>query len=152
MLAAAALAAAEGLDYVLWPVHAGQDLELARVAEAVDRAALVTRLASLDAAAAGLRPVDMRAPYADFTDAQIADLALDMDLPLRTCWWWEGRDEEARRERQRWGRALATAGWRPPADWGVGFPTVQIPAPPPQVGTPTRALWTGTEGQIERRR
>ncbi len=140
LLAAAALAAAEGLDYVLWPVHAGEDLELARVAEGVDRAALVTRLASLDAAPAGLRPVEVRAPYADFTDAQIADLALDMDLPLRTCWWWDGRDEEARRERQRWGRALAMAGWKPPIDWGAGRPTVQVSAPTPQVGTPTRAL------------
>lgn len=126
LLSAAWMAAAEGLESVLWPSHAGEELELSRVADAVDRAMLVSRLATLDAAAAGLRPVEVRAPYADFTDAQIADLALDMDLPLRTCWWWDGRDDDAKRERERWGRALAGAGWRPPETWGISRPVVTL--------------------------
>ncbi len=126
LLSAAWTAAAEGLESVLWPVHAGEELDLSRVAEAVDRALLVSRLATLDAAAVGQRPMEVRAPYADFTDSQIADLALDMDLPLRMCWWWEGLDEAARRERVRWGRALVGVGWRPPENWGVAGPGVGV--------------------------
>lgn len=111
LLRACRVAGARGLRSVVWPVAAGPELDLDRTAREVDRALLVTRLSGIDLAAEGSPGVQVRTPYADFTDDQVADLVLDMDLPVWSCWWWEPRSEEARRTRERWGRALARVGW-----------------------------------------
>ncbi len=131
LLNAVSIAAAEGLATVLWPVHAGPALDVGAAERCLDRASLVSRLAALDA---GGRPVpQVRAFYADFTDAEIADLALDMDLPIRTCWWYEGGGAEAMAEQARWVRALTGAGWIPPESWR---PAATVEAKP---ATPARA-------------
>lgn len=44
-----------------------------------------------DAGASGVR---IETPYADLTDAELMDLALDMDVPLNACWWCLNEDSE----------------------------------------------------------
>lgn len=111
LLAAAQAARDARLDAVVWPVHAGPGPEpdLDALAEAVDRALLVSGLASLGRWS---RSVEVLTPYVDLIDEQIADLALDMDLPVWTCWWWgDAPGPEAARERDRWMPVLARQGW-----------------------------------------
>ncbi len=118
LLVAAALdAAAQGIETVLWPAYAPSnaagDPDLDFVAETIDRCLLVTRLCAVGAPKD--RRLEVRAPYADFTRAQLADLVLDMDLPVHLCWWWEeGSDtgaSPAAAERVEWLKALRAAGW-----------------------------------------
>jgi hypothetical protein len=67
---------------------------------------------ALDAREHGVPSIRVETPYADFTDRQIADLVLDMELDVEACWFWrvEG-DAEAERERRRWESALGAVGW-----------------------------------------
>jgi hypothetical protein len=68
----------------------------------------------------GVEPFRIQVPYADLTDRQLADLVLDMDLPIWTCWWWGlargprnvGGAEVARAEYEKWDELLKEAGWR----------------------------------------
>lgn len=93
MLASACLeAAARGLDRVVWPIHVGgadgSQMNLDELTDVCDRALLVSQLVSLDLPRTGGRMgVRILTPYVDFTDAQMMDLALDMDAPLGACWW-----------------------------------------------------------------
>jgi hypothetical protein len=108
LLEAAYLARATGASLVVWPQAAGPELDLDKAAAAVDRALLVGRLASLGAEAG----VEVRVPYVDYTDRQLADLVLDMDLPIWTCWWYDAEgDPAAGAERARWTGLLQQAGW-----------------------------------------
>jgi hypothetical protein len=111
----AMLAAAAGIPTVIWPVHVGQGAEpdLDRVAVAVDRALLVSRLVALDAPEHGCPAIRVDASYADFTDRQLAELALDLDAPIHACWWWDGQGGTAAAERQRWTALLESCGWSP---------------------------------------
>lgn len=129
LLRAAALASAEGLRCVIWPRNAGERLELPAARHAIERAELVSRLASLEAEVLGRPAIEVRALYADLTDTQIADLALDMDLPIQTCWWWDGSAPDAPTCRQRWGTALSAAGLCLPEGWGSSSPAVTVRAP-----------------------
>jgi hypothetical protein len=102
------LARGAGLSAVVWPVSAGAELVLEPVAAAADRALLAGRLASIG----DPRPVEVRAPYVDYTDRQLADLILDMDLPIWTCWWYAAAgNPAAERERAYWAGLLREAGW-----------------------------------------
>lgn len=124
-------------DRVIWPVHYGgpgdsggdgpaHDLVL--ISTAVDRALLITRLVGVDTDEHGRPGFRVETPYVDFTDRQIADLALDLDVAVETCWWWRGeffnRDlevaaapvpalEAAWAEWRRWWPALRAVGWSP---------------------------------------
>ncbi|MBY0262662.1 MAG: 7-cyano-7-deazaguanine synthase [Phycisphaerales bacterium] len=85
-------AVAWGLDRVVWPIHVGggekTELDLDELTDVCDRALLVSQLVSLDVPRKGGRMgVRIVTPYVDFTDAQMMDLALDMDVPLSACWW-----------------------------------------------------------------
>ena len=71
--------AARGCRAVVWPVVAGSDLDA--MAEATERAMLVTRLVWLDEAAFGAGAVTVETPLVDLTEAQVADLADDLDAP-----------------------------------------------------------------------
>lgn len=105
-------ASRRGASGTLWPVCCQQDhtgeIDLARLGLAADRALLVQRLVSL-----GRRPVQVLTPYLDFTEREIADLALDLSLPVHLCWWWEAAasDPAAGAERERWTAALREIGW-----------------------------------------
>ncbi|HYE61066.1 MAG TPA: hypothetical protein VD997_03640 [Phycisphaerales bacterium] len=111
-------AASLGYERVLWPASGalGDSIDLDRVAAIADRALLIGRLVALDARTPGghnVPGIHIEAPYADFTDRQIADLVCDMELPVDTCWFWHAgeHDAEAERERRRWESALGAVGW-----------------------------------------
>ncbi|MCW5776936.1 MAG: hypothetical protein KIS87_10900 [Phycisphaeraceae bacterium] len=115
LLQAAYLAMASGCGRVVWPVQFTTaspegDCDLEREAIAVDRALLVSRLATLDAGCFGLPELRVETPLVGMTDHQVAELALDLGVPVECCAWWEaGR----RAERERWTSALSAAGWIP---------------------------------------
>ncbi|MEZ6317647.1 MAG: hypothetical protein R3B49_02670 [Phycisphaerales bacterium] len=113
LIRAAYLAAQHQCRRVIWPVLAdrlpGSDTpDLASVARAIDRALLAGRLASLDLdrgewTASGVPEVRIETPFADLTDAQLADLSRDLEVPAETCWWWGGDGlPGAGEERARW--------------------------------------------------
>ena len=90
LLSAAIEAASLGLSRVIWPIHAGaaREVDTDALADVCDRALLIGQLVGLDTArAAGVTSIHIETPYADLTDAQLMDLALDMDAPLHACWW-----------------------------------------------------------------
>jgi hypothetical protein len=115
LIHAAYIGAGTGNASVLWPMHAGpgKEPDLDRVALTIDRALLVTRLAAMDAPEHGCPSIRVETPYADFTDGQLAELALDLDAPVHACWWWGGQGGSAASERQRWMAALEACGWVP---------------------------------------
>jgi len=110
LLGAAYVGAKHSCTRIFWPVSAaaGEGLDLDRIAEAHDRAILVSRLAALDAAHHGVPGLRIDTPYLDLSDRQVADLAVDMDLPLDQSGWWEAISGVSR---ERWTRALREAGW-----------------------------------------
>lgn len=118
------------IETVVWPETAGPELNVNVVGKIVDRALLAERLVAVEV---GEKAPRIRAPYADLTDAQIADLALDMDLPIWTCWWWDGQTPAAAAERDRWMGALRAAGWSgelPPVEVkGRGSPSRPVHGP-----------------------
>ena len=82
-----------GCSDVVWPVVCGADLD--ELATAAERARLVSRLTMLPphqgrtrAGVPGL--IRIRTPLADLTPLQVAELALDLDAPVQTCWWQPG--------------------------------------------------------------
>lgn len=112
---------------VVWGVHAGVDTDPEGVAldacgRTLDLCLLVSRLLNLDPAA---RAVDVEAPLADLSDRQLADLGVDLGVPVaRCCWWWGGggsapldeRGDAVRRaEESRWLGVLKGVGWGGPA-------------------------------------
>lgn len=128
-----ALAArAMGVRRVVWPAHAGADHAdgggggvLDRMAAIIDRAALVSRLVSLDDERAGNVGVDARdagrgvgveitTPHADLSDREMAELMLDLDAPVWTCWWARGGGAKASLEREHWRGVLRELGWSAP--------------------------------------
>ncbi len=110
LLASAIAGARLGCDSVVWAAHCastGSDVEvdIDRVAEAIDRATLVGRLASLEARA----EIEVQTPFVDLSDRQIADLAVDMGVEPSMCWWATG-DGAAMAERRRWHGVLRERG------------------------------------------
>jgi len=99
-----------GAATVVWPVVCGDDLE--HLAAAADRARLLSRLWTLDNQAGETHGV--RTPLADLNDAEVAELALDLDAPLETLWWRRQPDSTAQiaaeaDTRARWEGALREA-------------------------------------------
>lgn len=110
LLRACAEAARRGCGRVVWGVHCGSDLD--GVFDGAERAGLIGRLASigLPGSMEGLR---VETPLLDMSETQIAELALDLDVPVGSCWWAgdAGRAIEGSAVvRGRWERALAGAG------------------------------------------
>lgn len=99
LLAACEEALRLGCASVLWPVHHGEDTRT-MCAEA-DRARLLGLLVGVDASGGQARTPALDTPYLDMTLHQIADLAVDSDVPLTPGWWVEadaGGVEEAIRQ------------------------------------------------------
>lgn len=115
---AARHAAAAGAEQLVWPAHPAPDPSrpgaIDRIASAIDRATLVSRLVNLDAwssPAPGSPEIQIDAPLADLSDVQVADLVADMELPIDACWFWADPSPEAADLRARWGPALIDAGY-----------------------------------------
>ncbi|HRJ50046.1 MAG: hypothetical protein KF787_11525 [Phycisphaeraceae bacterium] len=126
MLVSASWAGIErGCTRLVWPFHSShaQCPDIDEVSRAVDRALLVSRLVRLDAHHHGIDSFRIDVPMVDFSDRQIADLVIDMDLPVRLCWWWRAEmarpgTPDFRREHERWTPILKGVGWNE----GVGAP------------------------------
>lgn len=112
LIAAGGLAIANGCRRVIWAVQGGGDgpespAPVESIARSLDRALLAGRLVSLEAEDAGLPEVVIETPLVDLTDAQLAELAMDLSAPVETCWWWgTGGIGAAGTERSRWGRVI----------------------------------------------
>lgn len=132
MLAIAHGAVAHGHDRVIWPVHLGlptlqsgpierthddepetdRPEDLDALADLCDRAVLAARLASLDADPRAQLTIDT--PLIDLSDSQLGELALDLAVPVTTCWWWnpgKAGDHLPARLYRRWTAALHELGW-----------------------------------------
>lgn len=116
LISAAAAAAEAGLGRVIWPIHAGPnpELDLDALADICDRALLVSQLATIDLPRAvsgnSLRAIKIETPYADFTDAELLELALDLDAPLGACWWC--RSESSTESQSPCGACAECVRWR----------------------------------------
>jgi hypothetical protein len=96
------------------------------LARELDRALLVSRLITLDAAEHGVGVFEVQTPLMDLSDAQVAEMALDLDVPIWRAWWWEAvggkqaKDaalaERATACRDRWCTALESLGWSAKAE------------------------------------
>lgn len=128
---AAGLATAAGVPEVVWPAFFGRAAEpdhvdLDALARACDRAVLATRMAALDAHEHRVPSIRIKTPYADLSARQLAELALDLNVPIESCWWWGGANlaggmesaatSAAIRERHEWTAVLASMGWRSAGD------------------------------------
>jgi len=117
LLNVASAAAAAGFSRVVWPATAGvgEGVDIDRAAAIMDRAMLCGRLVAIDAIHHGCPGIHIETPYADLSDTQMADLALDMAVPLESCWWWGGDadDAGANLARARWMPRLMEMGFRP---------------------------------------
>lgn len=116
LLASAFLAARMGVDEILWPVHAltitddpesSSHVDVERMAHIHDTAMLVSRLVSLNAAHHSNPGLRITTPYAMLSASQIADLVLDMDLPIDTCWWWNNPSSHAQTLARFWEHHLS---------------------------------------------
>ncbi|MBX3351376.1 MAG: hypothetical protein KF684_00440 [Phycisphaeraceae bacterium] len=82
LLDACELASREGCSRVVWPVFVNASIDA--IALALDRARLVSTLASLDIRG---RAVRIDTPALDLTEHQLADLAADVGVPAQRGWW-----------------------------------------------------------------
>lgn len=115
LLAACEDARRLGCGVVAWPVICNDDPD--RMLAADETASLVARLSWLadplapaSAAATSRHLPSVRTPLADLTIAQIADLALDLDVPMDAFWWSAGDPSAAARAvGTLWEPAIASA-------------------------------------------
>lgn len=115
LLAVLLLAARVQCSRVVWPGHAGghDSVDLDRLSQIADRSLAASKFAGLCSSASTAVGLHVDTPFADLTDRQLADLAIDMDAPVDACWWWQAGDRgsEAQREKSRWMKALQAMGW-----------------------------------------
>lgn len=118
LLEAASIAMRSGIKRVVWPLRIMQPARqeamselIDEIANEIDRALLAARLATLDADDSTAVEVVIETPFVDLSNEQAADLALDMALPLESCWFASGKSLPGAREaREFWGAVSARAG------------------------------------------
>ncbi len=103
---------------IIWGVQIGGSTgddwpDLDDLAARIDRALLCARLASLDAPRIGPGGVQIDTPIIDLTDRQLAELALDLGVPVECCWWMRDQSEAAQTVRNRWKGMLETISGSP---------------------------------------
>ena len=81
LLDACAMSKAEGCERVVWPVWCAGEVD--GIALALDRARLVSTLASLDARRGGIA---IETPVLDLIESQLAELAIDVGVPAQSGW------------------------------------------------------------------
>jgi len=120
LVSAAYAAISMGVGRIVWPKHFHSDTttlasQLEQIACAVDRALLISRLIHLDsttthvfAADTGKDDVqdmdradhiDIATPFVDLTSEQLAELAVDMHVPIYLAWWMLNKSPSASHER-----------------------------------------------------
>lgn len=117
LLEASLSASRFGVQRVLWCVGAGtkDSVDVDRLSAVTSRAISVARLVILTSGSGNARDFRIDTPVADLSDAQAADLVVDLDVDVRGCWW---ADRATSDEYRRWKPALAAAGWRLPTSAG----------------------------------
>lgn len=112
LLRACELAIRLACSRVVWPIQTPRrgsskpDVDV--IADVLDRCLLVSRLATLDADPT-VGEIRIETPYVDLSDAQMADLAQDLGVPLSACWWTSGDASltpQGRAEADRWSDLL----------------------------------------------
>ncbi|MEO1128455.1 MAG: hypothetical protein AAFX05_01970 [Planctomycetota bacterium] len=83
LLAACAEADRRGAERVIWPINCGSSLD--DMQRAAELAEMVTRIATLDQPALGQSDFEVSLPLADLTNAEIREMAVDLDAPLDLC-------------------------------------------------------------------
>lgn len=117
LVEAAQTALRAGIRKVVWPIRLmrpesdqGVDQLVEQIGITIDRAILASRLASLDADEGTGVDVVIETPFVDLSNAQLADLASDLAIPLETCWWHNGRTLPNAQERyEYWSRVSLKA-------------------------------------------
>lgn len=104
-----------GAERLVWPVSsgAGDSVDVDRLGQVVQRSLCAARLVVVGSEHPAVLRFAIHTPLADLSDDQLADLALDMSVPLELCWWWgqaAGGGGAAAGRGQRWKAALARAG------------------------------------------
>lgn len=116
LMAAAFIAAALGCDSLIWPAHAGRgdSVDIDRLAQIHDRAALIARIVSLESRGVTGPQLTILTPVADLTDLQLAELAADLAAPVDATWWATRADNspEVDPAASRWEPLLLDAGLR----------------------------------------
>lgn len=105
LLDAAHLAMRSGFRRIVWPIRIPEDHpdRIRAIADALDRAMLVSRLATIDAAPYDTPEVVIETPFIDLSDQQVEELSEDMAIPVETCWWAGITDlPEASMRARRW--------------------------------------------------
>ena len=105
---------------VVWPVHAGghDAVDIDRLSQIADRGLVASKFASICSSASTAVGLHVDTPFADLTDRQLADMAIDIDAPVDACWWWKATDKasdkssEEQREKTRWVKSLLAMGWK----------------------------------------
>jgi hypothetical protein len=112
LLAAAFAAARSGASQLVWPASAGvgSTVDVQRACGIQDLAILVARIVSMDYADHGHPEFTIETPLADCSDERIADLAVDLAVPVKSCWWNHPGAPLAAGESDRWTRALRSVG------------------------------------------
>ncbi len=94
LLEAATQAIRRGASRLIWPCCFDADLD--RISRASDKAMLLGRLLEMDLPSTGPgSSFEIETPLIDLSDAQIADLARDLDAPLGGAWWCQRDGEHA---------------------------------------------------------
>jgi hypothetical protein len=111
LLSAGRFGATLGVRRVVWPLHAGaggdiEAVDIALASRIIESALLAERLLALEEPRAPL----IETPFADLSDGQVAELAVDMGLIPGAVWWTRRRSDLEVRAAERWGAAFAAAG------------------------------------------
>ncbi len=115
LLQAAQIALQAGIRKVVWPIRvmrpeSQESIEdlIDQVGDAIDRAILASRLASIDANSSTAVEVIIETPFVDLTNQQMLDLATDLAIPLETCWWQGARTLPNAQDRLAYWSKMAT--------------------------------------------
>ncbi len=111
LLAAGRLAEERGASRVVWAAHAGvpldpESVDLDRAAAIANSALLVERLLEVESGDAAM----IEAPFADLSDRQMADLAIDLGLLPGEVWWAGRAGDDQLRAAERWSAAFEASG------------------------------------------
>lgn len=111
LLSAGRLASERGGGRVIWPESAGapadpEAVDLDRAAALANTALLVERLLEIEGS---VSPV-IDAPFADLSDRQVADLAIDLGFIPGDVWWAPRADDAQMVAGERWAAAFQAAG------------------------------------------
>lgn len=101
LLLACEFAARTGCTSIIWPVVHGENPD--RIFASEETASLVSRLATLSMSTGRNQDSPIFSlPLVDLTPRQVADLALDLNVPTDLCWWTRAPKGDPAGDTARW--------------------------------------------------